>query len=186
LENLFGERGACGGCWCMWFRLRHSQWVRQKGTANKNAFRKIVKSGALPGLIAYVNGEPAGWCALAPRQDYPRLANSRILKPIDEQPVWSATCFFVARPYRRRGLTVKLLKEAARFVARQGGRILEGYPSEGQKGYPQVFYYIGVASAFRKAGFKEVARRSPTRPIFRRELKSTTRAPARRRAETMR
>src|SRR5438876_6933447 len=115
LAGLFGERGACAGCWCMWFRLPHAQWVRQKGDQNKRAFQKIVKSGEIPGLLAYSGKEPVGWCALSPREQYPRLDSSRILKPVDEKPVWSVTCFFVARPWRRQGVTVALLKEAVRF-----------------------------------------------------------------------
>ena len=87
---------------------------------------KLVRAGGSPGLIAYADGEPAGWCALAPRDQYLRLANSRVLKPVDDQPVWSVNCFFVARAYRRRGLTIALLKAAAEFVRQRGGRILEG------------------------------------------------------------
>jgi GNAT superfamily N-acetyltransferase len=170
LEKLFGKRGACGGCWCMWWRLPRSQWLKQKGAANKRALKKIVRTGCAPGLLAYVNGEAVGWCALAPRPDYPRLATSRILKPVDAEPVWSLTCFFVARPYRRRGVTVALLNEAARYAASRGGHLLEGYPVETTEEQPDVFVYTGLASAFHRAGFKEVARRSPHRPIFRRVL----------------
>src|SRR5215475_4045813 len=115
LERLFGERGACGGCWCMFYRLPRTQWLKQKGSGNKRAFRAVVRSGEVPGLIAYADGQPVGWCALGPRRGYPRLAASRNYKPLDAEPVWSITCFFVARPYRRRGVTLALLKEAVRF-----------------------------------------------------------------------
>jgi GNAT superfamily N-acetyltransferase len=173
LEKLFGERGACGGCWCMWWRLPRAQWVMQKGAGNKSALRRLVASNEEPlGVLAYLDNEPAGWCALAKRASYPRLANSRIMAPIDDKSVWSVTCFFVARQYRRRGLMVALLKEAVRFAAKRGAKILEGYPYEVRKGYPDVFYYTGTASAFQKTGFREVARRSPTRPIFRRLLRN--------------
>jgi len=171
LEQLFGERGGCGGCWCMYFRLPHGQWVSQKGDANRKALRKVVCAGPAPGLLAYSGGEPVGWCALAPRDQYPRLARSRILKPVDEKPVWSITCFFVKRSHRRRGITLALLKGAVDFAARHGARIVEGYPTDPKSGYPDVFYYVGLASTFRKAGFAEVARRSPARPIFRRVLR---------------
>ena len=174
LEKLFGERGACGGCWCMYWRLPRARWVRQKGTGNKSAFRQVVNSGEVPGLLAYADGESAGWCALVPRERYPRLAASRTLKPLDEQPVWSITCFIVARPYRRQGITLSLLNEALEYASRHGARIVEGYPSEEKKGCPDVFYYRGLVSTFRKAGFKEVARRSPSSCIMRRTIGHAT------------
>lgn len=172
-QKLFGKNGACAGCWCMWWRLPRRQWVAQKGKGNRKAMRAQVKSGTAPGLIAYVDGQPAGWCAFAPRDHYVRLANSRVLKPVDDQPVWSVTCFFVARAYRRRGLTIELLKAAAEFARQRGGRILEGYPTEPKHNQPDAFVFTGLAAAFRKARFREVARRSPSRPIFRRQLSPT-------------
>jgi GNAT superfamily N-acetyltransferase len=175
-EKLFGKNGACAGCWCMWWRLPHAQWLAQKGENNRKAMQKLVKAGSVPGLLAYADAQPVGWCAVAPRQDYPRFNKSRVLKPVDEQPVWSVTCFFVAREFRRRGITTQLLEAAAKFARRRGAKILEGYPIEPKRDQPDAFVYTGLASAFRKAGFKEVARRSPTRPIFRRELKRSKRA----------
>ena len=109
---------------------------------------------------------------MAPRERFVRLANSRVLKPVDAQPVWSVTCFFVAREFRRRGITVALLKSAADFVRQRGGRIIESYPTETTRDQPDAFVYTGLAKAFQRAGFKEVARRSANRPIFRRVLKS--------------
>jgi len=174
-EILFGKNGACAGCWCMWWRLPHAQWLSQKGEANRNAMQKLVKTGSVPGLMAYSDGQPVGWCALAPRQDYPRFNKSRVLKPVDVQPVWSVTCFFVAREFRRRGITRQLLEAAAKFARQHGARILEGYPIEPKRKQPDAFVYTGLASAFRQAGFREVARRSPARPIFRRKLKPARR-----------
>ena len=94
LETLFGPRGAVGGCWCMYWRLTRSQFHKQKGKGAKRALRRIVGSGESPGLLAYAGGEPVGWCAIAPRETYTRLQGSRILKPVDNQPVWSVVCFF--------------------------------------------------------------------------------------------
>lgn len=175
LTQLFGERGACAGCWCMWWRLPRAQWMKQKGAANKEGFRAVVQAGPPPGLLAYADGEAAGWCALAPRTDYPRLANSRVLKPLDTKPVWSISCFFVARRFRRRGISLALLRAAAAYARTQGAALIEGYPYEPKSGWPDVFYYTGQASTFRKAGFREVARRSPTRPIMRRALRTPPR-----------
>jgi GNAT superfamily N-acetyltransferase len=166
--RLFGKNGACAGCWCMWWRLPRAEWVKGKGEGNKRAIQKLVKSGAVPGVLAYFDNEPVGWCAIAPRADYPRLANSRTLQPVDDQPVWSISCFFVARPFRRRGATIELLEAAVEFARKRGGKIVEGYAVEPKKEQADAFVYTGLASAFRKAGFKEVARRSPTRPIMRR------------------
>ncbi len=168
LEKLFGERGACGGCWCMWWRLKRSQFEKQKGAGNKKALKKIVAAGEVPGLLAYAGREPVGWCSAAPREAFPVLENSRILKRVDDQPVWSAICFFVAQPYRRQGLSVKLLRAAVAYAKKKGARMVEGYPVEPKKSpMPDVFAWTGLASAFRRAGFKEVLRRSPTRPIMR-------------------
>jgi GNAT superfamily N-acetyltransferase len=172
-ERLFGPRGACAGCWCMWWRLSRAAWTRGKGAGNQRALRHLVKSGAEPGLLAYADGRAVGWCALAPRQDYPALGRSRVLKPVDDQPVWSVTCFFVQREYRNQGVTRALLEAAARLVRKKGGRIIEGYPVAPRKGrLPDVFAFTGLAGAFVKAGFEEVARRSATRPIMRRVVAS--------------
>ena len=170
-EILFGKNGACAGCWCRWWRLPRAQWAKQKGAGNKLATRKIVNGGGAPGLLAFADGRPVGWRAVAPREVYPRLASARTLKPIDDQPVWSITCFFVARPFRRRGVTVELLEAAVDFARRNGANIVEGYPVEPKKDQPDVFVYTGLASAFQKAGFEEAVRRSETRPMMRCVLK---------------
>ena len=168
LETLFGKRGACGGCWCMSWRLKRAQYEKQKGPGNKAAFKKLVAKGPAPGVIAYSDSQPIGWCAIAPREVHQRLENSRILAPVDDQPVWSVTCFFVARPFRRSGITTQLLKAAVTHAVDCGAKIVEGYPVEPRKDpMPDVFAFTGIDSTFRKAGFKEVARRSPNRPIMR-------------------
>jgi len=170
LERLFGPRGAIGGCWCMWRRLTRSEFDRQRGAGTRRAFRQIVGSSDVPpGLLAYVGDKPVGWCAVAPRSEYPALNRSRVLKPVDDRPVWSVTCFFIARPYRRKGVMVALLKQAIAFAAAHGATLVEGYPVEPRKpNMPDVYAFTGMASAFRAAGFKEVARRSESRPIMRR------------------
>jgi len=169
MEALFGERGACGGCWCMWWRLTSREFEAAKGEQNRCAIAELVASGRTPGLLAYHYGEPIGWCSTAPRREFPRLARSRILKPVDDQPVWSVVCLFVARPWRRRGVSVALLEAAVEHVTASGGRIIEGYAVEPKKdAMPDAFAFHGLASAYRAAGFVEVARRSPTRPIMRR------------------
>jgi len=167
-EALFGQRGACGGCWCMWWRLKRSDFDRMKGEGNKKAMRALVDSGEIPGILAFEGRKAVAWCSVAPREQYPVLARSRILKPVDDRPVWSIVCFFVLKDYRNQGVTVQLLKAAVQHVKKQGGKIVEGYPVEPKKKrMPDVFAYTGLASGFRKAGFKECLRRSETRPIMR-------------------
>lgn len=168
LEKLFGQRGASGGCWCMWWRMPRSRFQQQKGENNKKAFKNIVKSGDIPGILAYADGQPIAWCSVAPRETFSVLERSRTLKRVDEEPVWSIVCFFVARPFRNRGITVKVLSAAVDYVRKRGGKIIEGYPVEPKKDrMPEAFAWTGFASAFRQAGFVEVARRSATRPIMR-------------------
>ena len=172
LETLFGERGACGGCWCMWWRLKRSQFEKQKGQENKKSLKKIVDSGEIPGILAYTNGQPIAWCSVAQRRTYPVLERSRILKRIDDETVWSVVCFFVAKSFRRKRVTVKLLRAAIKYVSEQGSKIVEGYPVEPRKSQmPNAFAWTGLVSAFRKTGFVEVLRRSPTRPIMRYTLR---------------
>jgi GNAT superfamily N-acetyltransferase len=174
LEALFGPKGACAGCWCMFWRQRASEFRELHGDGNRKLMKKLLARETPPGVIAYVGGEPAGWCAVAPREEFIRLETSRVLKPVDDQPVWSITCFFVARPFRLQGMTVRLLRAGLDFARARGARIVEGYPVEPGAGpVPDVFAYTGLASAFRKAGFKEVARRSKTRPFMRCALPSS-------------
>lgn len=171
LERLFGERGACAGCWCMWWRLTRSEFERSKGEANRRAFRELVASGRVPGLLAFDGDEPVGWCAVEPRESYASLARSRVLRPIDDEPVWSVVCFFVRRDRRGQAVATALLDAAAEHVRSEGGRILEGYPVEPRKDrMPDAFAWTGVPAVFLAAGFEEVARGSETRPIMRRYL----------------
>jgi GNAT superfamily N-acetyltransferase len=172
LEKLFGPRGACGGCWCMFWRETGAEYEKRKGEANRRALKKLLTQGPSPGLIAYAEGMPIGWCALGQRETYSTLARSRVLAPVDDVPVWSVPCFFIARKFRRSGLTSKLLAAAAEYAAKHGARILEGYPLEPKKGLmPDAFAFTGLVGAFKKAGFREAARRSATRPIMRLGLK---------------
>jgi GNAT superfamily N-acetyltransferase len=171
LETLFGERGACGGCWCMFWRLPRKEFEARKGEGNKLAFKELVTGNRKPGILAYSGKEVIGWCAVAPREQYIALSNSRVLKPVDDKPVWSISCLFVKKEYRRRGVSAKLLKAAADFAASRGAKTVEGYPTEpGSNKMADPFLWHGIASAFTAAGFKEVTRRSPTRPIMRLEV----------------
>jgi GNAT superfamily N-acetyltransferase len=160
----------------MWWRLPRREWVAGKGAGNKRSLRKLVQGGTAPGIIAYANGQPAGWVALAPREEYVRLASSRTLKPIDARPVWSVSCFFIARPHRGRGLMTALIEAAADFARKRGARLLEGYPSNPKKKTSDVFLYTGTLGAFARASFEVAARPSKAALIVRRSLQRPSKA----------
>ena len=167
-ETLFGEHGACGGCWCMLWRLTRKEFESQKGEGNRQAMQAIVDSGEIPGILGISRGQPVAWCSVAPRDHFPALRRSRILKPLDELPVWSISCLFVEKQYRRKGLSTQIIKAAVDYVKNKGGSVVEAYPVEPKKDkIPGVFVWTGLASAYTKAGFAECARRSETRPIMR-------------------
>jgi GNAT superfamily N-acetyltransferase len=168
LVTLFGDRGACGGCWCMSWRKPKPQWEHDKGAANRASLEALVANGPPPGILAYSGDQPIGWCAVAPRHQYIALASSRVLRPVDDAPVWSISCFFIAKPYRRQGISVRLLKATVAFVKKQGGRIVEGYPVLPKAAeVSPTFAWTGVLDAFLKAGFREMPRWSQNRPIVR-------------------
>jgi GNAT superfamily N-acetyltransferase len=171
LETLFGSHGAYYGCWCMYWRLRGKEFENGCGVPNQQAFQSIVQNGSEPGILVYDKEQPIGWIALAPREEYPRLAHSKILAPVDDQPVWSITCFYIARAYRKKGLTLALVEAACRMAKEKGVKILESYPVEPQDGQTNdSSAYVGIASTFRKAEFTEVARRSAKRLVMRKAL----------------
>ncbi len=170
--ELFGEKGACGGCWCMTWRLTASEYEKQKGTGNKKAMQQLVKKNKPTGVLAFDGQKTIGWCAVAPKEVYKRLETSKVLKPVDEKSVWSVSCFFIQKEYRNKGLSGQLLKAAVAFAKKNGAIIVEGYPQDPKKGkMVDVFAWTGLAASFIKAGFKEVARRSETRPIMRYYIK---------------
>ncbi|UPT74572.1 MAG: GNAT family N-acetyltransferase [Elusimicrobiota bacterium] len=171
-EALFGPRGACDGCWCHWIRLPRKEFEAARGDGAKAMMKALVDSGEPTGLLAYEGKRAVGWAALAPRSKFRRLEKSRVLKPVDEKPVWSLPCFFVAKDSRGKGVTTALLKAAAVHAAQKGAKLLEGYPvdTKGRK-TADAFVWWGLSGAFEKAGFKAVARRSKTRPIMRRAIR---------------
>lgn len=173
-EELFGGRGACGGCWCMSWRLARREFNAGKGEGNRLAMKALVGSGTVPGLLGYLDGRPVGWCSLGPREQFPALARSRVLAPVDSQPCWSVSCLFVRRSCRNMGIATLLVGAAVAYLKDKGARFLEGYPVEPWVGrpIPAAFAWTGVPKAFLANGFVEVARRSPSRPIMRVDLQA--------------
>jgi GNAT superfamily N-acetyltransferase len=152
----------------MWWRITRSEFDRTSNAQRRRAMKKIVESGEVPGILAYAGREPVGWVSVAPRERFPVLGRSRVLKPVDDTPVWSVVCFFIRKDFRRRGMTDELLRAAIDHVKRKGGRVVEGYPLDTTKDdVSNMSAFNGFVSAFRRAGFRECARRSEKRPIMR-------------------
>lgn len=167
LVSLFGARGACGGCWCMAWRLPPAVFRTLKGEGAKKALQQLVKRKKPLGMLALDGKTPVGWCAVAPREQFVRLAGSRILAPVDDRPVWSITCLFLAKEYRKQGISATLIAAAADYAKKNGAAIVEAYPFDQKTKLPDAFVWTGLASSYETAGFREVARRSRTRPIMR-------------------
>jgi GNAT superfamily N-acetyltransferase len=166
-EELFGERGACNGCWCMYWRIGAA--YRKRATEkNKADFREIVQNGP-PGLLAFDGDLAVGWCQLTPRDALPWLDRTWRLRRVDDLPVWSISCFYVRKGYRRKGVTASLVEGALKAAKRAGAPAVEAYPLDAA--LTPSASGTGYASTFLRAGFKIVARHVPPRPIFRHDLK---------------
>ena len=176
LVRLFGENGAYANCWCMWWRTTAAQFdegVKDRGAGNRAAMKALVADGRVPGLLAYQDSEPVGWVSVAPRVEFGRVERSPILKPVDDKPAWAVVCFYIHKRNRGRGVGRTLLDAAADHVARNGGRLVEGYPVHPDGRTAPASAYTGVASMFEAAGFEQVARRKPTsRSIWRKRVRS--------------
>jgi GNAT superfamily N-acetyltransferase len=167
-ELLFGKRGACGGCWCMLWRVEKAEFESGKGEPNKRSMKSIVDAGEPAGVLAYVDGKAIGWCAVAPREAYRRLAKSKSLQKVDDQPVWSITCLFIDKPHRRQGLSSELIRGAVEFSRANQAHIVEAYPSTPYSDHvPDAFLWTGLPAVYEKIGFKEVLRRTKKKPIMR-------------------
>ncbi len=169
LQALFGEKGACGGCWCMYWRLFHQQYEQQKGEKNKASLKELVQQGMFLGVLAMNNEVPVGWCSVSPKPSLVRLSKSRLFKNLeDTEAAWSITCLFVNKDFRNQGLSTQLINAASQYAFENGAALVEAYPILPQKkNVPPVFAYVGFESAFRKAGFEEVIQVSPTRSVMR-------------------
>jgi GNAT superfamily N-acetyltransferase len=173
LERLFGPNGANSGCWCMFWRQTGPDWHGCDAAGRNRAFKAVCAKGARPpGVIAYREDRPIGWVAIAPRTDYVRLQNARVLVPIDDKPVWSITCFFIHRTARRQGLMEKLIGAAVDFARDQGATIVEAYPRPVTEKEASATLYVGTVNCFERAGFKVMARPSDKRAVMRKTIRT--------------
>lgn len=168
-EDLFGPRGACGNCWCMYPRLSKKDFNEgKKEKKNKLALKKLVWEDQPTGILAFDGDNAVAWCAFAPREVMIRIENSRIHKRIDDQPVWSIPCLFIHKNYRRKGMTVALLNAVISYAKHDDIRIIEAYPAiDVKEGLPDSFIWFGKYRSFEKVGFEIVSRRSENRPMVR-------------------
>ena len=170
-ENLMGEKGGCGGCWCMTFRIPSREFEENKFEGNKKLMKELVHTKRPTGLIGYIDEEPVGWIALAPREDYLKIEKSRSLKRIDDKPVWSMTCFYVKKEYRRKGVSGRLIQLVQAYAKKQKIKVLEAYPvvPYAEKVSPP-FLWTGVLSSFINNGFKIVRQNGKSKAMVRYEL----------------
>jgi GNAT superfamily N-acetyltransferase len=167
-EKLFGAHGAYGGCWCMWWRSTRREFEERKGEGNRRTLKAIVDGGKIPGILAYLGQEPVGWCSVAPREEFNSLERSPVLKRLDDQPVWSIVCFYVAKGFRGQGVAEALIGGALDHVKERGGRIVEAYPTAPKKApLAPVSSFMGLPAMFARAGFVECARPSRSKVIMR-------------------
>lgn len=177
VEAIFNARG-CGvarGCWCVFYRHTGRSPPRPPGVTLGELRRRELEGLAAedppPGLIGYRSGTPVGWISLGPREVFRRFERSPIRKPVDDQPVWSIICFVVPGQYRRQGVSRALLAGAIEYARARGVECLEAYPAEPEGDAADDTLFWGVRSLYDDAGFVEVARRRPNRPIVRLSLR---------------
>ncbi len=168
-EELFSPKGACGNCWCMYYRLPKPDFLEGKfGDGNRQAMKEIVWSGKPSGMLAFYEDQAIAWCAFAPREDFSKLGRSRVHKRIDDQLVWSIPCMFIHKDFRNSGVSVALLKGVVEYAGKQGIKVIEAYPTKPTtERLPDSFAWIGLYKSFERAGFKIVDRTSPNRPMVR-------------------
>jgi len=169
LEDLFGAKGASNGCWCMYWRIGGA-YAKRPRAQNREDLHRIVETGPPPGLVALDGERAVGWAQLTPRTDLRHMDRTRRYQRVDETPVWSISCFYVRTGWRRRGVATALIAAAVEAATAAGAPALEAYPVDKPPGAALAGEYTGRVSTFARAGFREVARRTPTSPIMRREL----------------
>jgi GNAT superfamily N-acetyltransferase len=154
--SLMGGNGDLG-CWCQAPRGRAVGYGKAEPGIRRAALQAQLDDDPPPGMLAYVDGEIAGWCGFGPRRNLPRLVNSRTIPKVDDAAVWSILCFLVRPGFRRRGVAAALLDGVIDLARRSGAPGLEAYPIDPEGGRVDTsFGYVGVTPMFEKAGFRRV------------------------------
>lgn len=167
LELVMGEKAVTRNCFCMYWRRPNGGFADER--PNRERFSERVSEGPPPGLIAYLDGEPVGWVQVGPRDEFPTIERSRLLKPVDDSETWTVNCFVVRSAFRKRGVAQGLLDAALAYARHRGVSLVEAYPVDGERS-SVVDYYTGTLGMFARRGFEEIARRNDTRPIVRLRL----------------
>jgi len=173
--QLFGEKGACGNCWCMYYRLTKADWTEGKANdGNKDAMHALVREKRPAGVLGMYEGQAIAWAAFAPREDFSKLDRSRVHKRIDKKAVWSIPCLFINKDFRKLGVSVELLKGVVKYAGEMGIGVVEAYPTIPTKGVlPDSFVWTGLYQSYLKAGFEVVDRTSRNRPMVRYNTRAT-------------
>ena len=174
IEQLFGPNGACGGCWCMTWRVPRGGklWQEVKGEKNKRAFRKLVQEGKVFGVLAFADDQPVGWCCVGPRGDFARLTTIRNLQTQWKPTTWSVTCFFIPSAWRRKGVATALLAQAVKVAKANGASELEAYPVRPYTdNLPAAFAWTGIPILFEKQKFVNITPPGNSRPIYRKAFR---------------
>ncbi|GAB3095438.1 GNAT family N-acetyltransferase [Lysobacter terrae] len=170
IEALFGANGACGGCWCMWWRvpMGGKTWDEAKGARNRKAFRELVESGEASGVLAFDGDTPVGWCSIAPRPVFPRLERSKALKREWKATTWSLNCLYVPARHRDRGVARLLVTAAVDLAKARGAAEIEAYPQAVRAGERQAgaFVWTGVPALFEPLGFRPVVKPERGRTLY--------------------
>lgn len=164
LDDLFSVESAVGRCWCMYWRIG-AEYRKRPPEQNRRDFLRVVQEGPPPGLVAFEGETAVGWCQLTPRSDLPRLERSKVLKPVDDLPVWAISCFYIRKGYRRQGVSTALIEAALDRAREAGAAAVEAYPLDAA--LTPSSSHTGYASTFERLGFVEVARHVDSRPIMR-------------------
>ena len=176
VAKLFGDNGACGGCWCMSWRITpHGKtWRNATGEPNRRAFKKLVESGKAHGILAFDRALPVGWCSFGLRTDFPHTESAKAYRRSDIDRVWSINCFFIQKAYRDRGVATALAEAAIKAIEKRKGEIIEAYPAPLTKAgdkLPATFVWTGPEVLFQRLGFAEIQRLSYSRPLYRLKLR---------------
>lgn len=170
VTRLFGTNGACGGCWCMWWRVPRGGklWEERKGEKNQRAMKRLVESGKAHAALAFDGDEPVGWCCFGPRADFPRAERVKACRREWSQGTWAAVCFYVRAAWRRCGVSSRLLERATQEAFCQGATEVEGYPAvpTASGDLPAAFAWTGVPALFEEAGYQELPGQEGSRRLY--------------------